>query len=246
MRINAFHRLYQHRLSISTKPFNARGAKVVRCQYCQISTANCICEFQPNIETQVATMLLVSDNEVLKPSNTGHLIVDVVKESYVYQWNRTEPDEEMLALLNNESYQPVVIFPEEYVDDRSRVIDDMKTFTHQLDLNKKLLLIFLDGSWREARKMFRRSDYLHACPVLSIRPDSVSQYLMRKSENEQHLSTAEVASLVLSEVNETKAADSLSLWFEVFKESYMLSKTRYKSDLTRPFLQKWLEFTNSK
>ncbi|MFA0706691.1 DTW domain-containing protein, partial [Vibrio sp. 10N.222.48.A3] len=28
MRIHAFHRLYQHRLSIATKPFNARGCKV--------------------------------------------------------------------------------------------------------------------------------------------------------------------------------------------------------------------------
>ncbi|MGF1755039.1 DTW domain-containing protein [Vibrio makurazakiensis] len=242
MRIHAFHRLFQHRLSLSTKPFNARGCKVVRCQHCQIKQDHCICEYQPDIDTNVAAMLIVSDNEVLKPSNTGRLIVDTIKESYVYQWNRTEPSSEMLDILNDERYQPVVVFPEDYTDDKSRVITDLSTTR---DLNKTLLFIFLDGSWREARKIFRRSEYLQNLPVLSIEPDSVSQYMMRKSDNDQHLSTAEVASLVLKQAHEVEAGEVLQLWFETFRESYMLSKTRYKSDPTMPCLKAFIEHTKS-
>ncbi|MCG9693968.1 DTW domain-containing protein [Vibrio sp. Isolate22] len=237
MRIHAFHRLYQHRLSLSTKPFNARGCKVVRCEYCKIKQDSCICEHQPDIDTNVATMLILSDNEILKPSNTGRLIVDTVKDSHVYLWHRTEPNTEMLDVLKGEKYQPVIVFPEDYTDDKSRVVQDLPQMR---DPNKKLLLIFIDGSWREARRIFRRSEYLQDLPVLSIEPESVSQYMMRKSDNEQHLSTAEVASLVLKQAGEELGAKTLQLWFEAFRESYMLSKTRYKSDPTKPSLNAFI------
>ena len=69
-------------------------------------------------------MLLVSENEVFKPSNTGRLILDTVKEGYVYQWSRTEPDQAMLSLLNHEYYQPIVVFPDEYVEDKSRLLGE--------------------------------------------------------------------------------------------------------------------------
>lgn len=230
MRVHAFHHLYQYRLDNSTKPFNARGCKVQRCQYCQVSSKYCICEHQPSIESDVAVMLIVSENEVFKPSNTGRLILDTIKEGYAYQWNRTEPDKSMLALLEDSQYQPILVFPDEYIDDKSRLVHgDAREFCG----GKKPLLIFLDGSWREARRMFRKSPYLDSLPVLSISPSTLSRYMMRRSDNEQHLATAEVASLVLDEVKEHSAAQTLHYWFETFKESYMLSKSRGKVDEQR-------------
>ncbi len=192
-------------------------------------------------------MLIVSENEVFKPSNTGRLIADTIKETYVYQWNRTEPSDEMLALLQSDDYQPVIVFPADYVDEPVRLL---KTLNPQLLMQpegnkKKWLLIFIDGSWREARKIFRRSDYLQSLPVLSITPESLSEYIMRRSDNDQHLSTAEVASLVLQQAGEHLAAECLQLWFEVFRETYMLTKTRVKTDPNRPHLQRFKEWTKT-
>ncbi|KOO03460.1 tRNA-uridine aminocarboxypropyltransferase [Vibrio nereis] len=243
MRVHAFHRLYQQRLEKSTKPFNARGCKVQRCQFCQVSEKHCICEHQPNIQSDIAVMLLVSDNEVFKPSNTGRLILDTVQEGYVFQWSRTEPDQEMLKLLSNEDYQPIVIFPDEYVDNKSRLIAGN---AREFCSDKKPLLIFLDGSWREARRIFRKSLYLDSLPVLSIQPDTISQYMMRRSDNEQHLATAEVASLVFAELKEQDAADTLTHWFEAFKESYLLSKSRGKVDEQRPALETYIRSQKEK
>lgn len=238
MRIHAFHHLYQKRLQLSTKPFNARGSKVERCPYCQIATKSCVCEHQPSIKTDCAVLLLVSENEVFKPSNTGRLILDTVEEGYVYQWSRTEPQPELLDLLSDSNYQPIVVFPEQYVEHDERVIrGDAKSIIG----GKTPLLIFLDGSWREARRIFRKSPYLDKLPVMSLSPDSVSQYMMRRSDNDQHLATAEVASLVLEQIGETEASKVLSSWFAVFRESYMNSKTRLKPDDTRPELRRHIE-----
>ncbi|MGR5131749.1 tRNA-uridine aminocarboxypropyltransferase [Vibrio alfacsensis] len=244
MRIHAFHRLYQHRQSISTKPFNARGCKVVRCTFCQVSEQFCLCDLQPNIETNIACMLIVSENEVFKPSNTGRLIADTIQETYVYQWNRTEPSDEMLALFNNDDYQPVIVFPADYVDETERLLQGLnpERLVQANGNNKKWLLIFIDGSWREARKIFRRSPFLKSLPVLSIEPESLSEYIMRRSDNEQHLSTAEVATLVFEQAGEHHAAECLQLWFEAFRETYMLTKTRIKTDHTRPQLKRFKEW----
>ncbi|UPQ89216.1 tRNA-uridine aminocarboxypropyltransferase [Vibrio sinaloensis] len=242
MRIHAFHRLYQHRLAQSTKPFIARGSKVERCLYCQVAKSNCLCDYQPDIDSDIAVMLLLSDNEVFKPSNTGRLILDTVKEGYAFQWHRTEPDPEMLALVSNPSYQPIVIFPDEYVEDEQRLIP-VDSIGPQ---GKKPLLIFIDGSWREARRIFRKSPYLDGLPVLSVEPESVSRYVMRRSDNAQHLATAEVAALVFDQMGEQHLSATLAAWFDVFKESYLHSKSRSKSDQQRPVLQAFIEATETR
>ncbi len=241
MRIHQLHTLYQARLERSTKPFNARGAKVKRCSYCQVAIPHCTCAYQPDVESELATMIIMSDNEILKPSNTGRLIADVVKETYGFEWSRTEPNEDMLAILADEKYQPVIIFPEEYVENANRLVTSFKQSTSLFNAKKKPLLIFLDGSWREARKMFRKSPYLENLPVFSVNPRVVSQYIMRKSENENHLATAEVASLVIGEAGEPNVANVLASWFDVFNEGYMLSKTRIKPDLSKPCLTAYIE-----
>ncbi|USD66585.1 tRNA-uridine aminocarboxypropyltransferase [Vibrio sp. SCSIO 43136] len=240
MRIHQVHHLYQDRLARATKPFSARGAKVKRCELCMVAKEHCICDHQPDIETDIAAMVIMSDNEILKPSNTGRLIADVVKECHAFEWSRTEPSAELLALINSPDYQPVIIFPEQYVDDRARLVHSFKQDTERFSSQPKLLLIFLDGSWKEARKMFRKSDYLQKLPVFSVEPEALSEYVLRRSENSSHLATAEVASIVLEQANQPKAAKLLASWFGVFSESYMLSKTRYKPNFEKPQLQQYI------
>ncbi|WP_165311403.1 tRNA-uridine aminocarboxypropyltransferase [Vibrio ziniensis] len=241
MRIHAFHRLYQYRLERSTKPFLARGCKIQRCAYCNVGLTHCLCQHQPDIDTQVAVLLIVSQQEVFKPSNTGRLIADIVKETYVYQWNRTEPDSQMLDLLQDPSYFPVLVFPAETEEEHARVMQEVESIA----TGKKPLLIFVDGSWREANRIVRRSPYLSHLPLISIEPQVLSQYVMRKSDNEQHLATAEVASLVLDKFGEKLGAETLRLWFETFKESYLLGKTRIKPKEEKTALKEYLQFTQS-
>ena len=143
MRIHAFHRLYKTRLDQSTKTFNARGSRVKRCHYCQVAVDYCICQYQPKVDSKVAVMLLLSTNEVFKPSNTGRLILDTIQQGFAYQWSRTEPKSEILELLSNTKYQPILVFPKQYVEDESRVITQPDLIQYR---NKVPLLIFIDGS----------------------------------------------------------------------------------------------------
>lgn len=243
MRIHSINRLVEKRLKASTKPFNARGSKVDRCLYCRVEKKYCICNLQPDVDTDIAVLILMSNSEVLKPSNTGRLIADVVKETYVYEWNRTEPEKALTAMLSSDEYFPVVVFPDEYVEDKTRLLNNIHAQQSNSESNtKKWLLIFIDSNWREARKIFRKSPYLDGLPVLSFHPDSISEYLMRKTDKDNQLSTAEVAQLALLSLGENNAAKTLDMWFKLFRESYLLSKTRLKRDFSRPAYSEYVQF----
>lgn len=218
MRIHAVHKLYDERLARSTRPFLARGGKVERCLYCMLRTHLCICSSKPDIDSQAAFMLLMYDDEVLKPSNTGRLVADLFKDTFAFIWSRTEPNPDMLALLNDPQWQPYVIFPAEYA------VPDRVAAEVSAQPDKRPLFILLDGSWAEAKKMFRKSPYLNHLPVLSIDPDKPSRYQVREATKANQLGTAEVAARIVDLYGETKNAEVLDLWFDVFRERYMTGK----------------------
>jgi DTW domain-containing protein YfiP len=222
MRIHAIHKLYQQRLSQSTRPFLARGGRIERCVNCMLLPYLCICSLKKTVPSNSAFLLLMYDDEILKPSNTGRLIADVITDTYGYIWSRTEPNKEMLTLIQDEQWQPIVIFPEEYSTPERL----LKSGGKIQNKKKRPLFILLDGSWSQAKKMFRKSPYIDNFPVLSFSPETLSRYLVRKATKENQLATAEVASLALSYLGEEKQAKALDDLFEVFKLRYLLGKER--------------------
>lgn len=224
MRIHALHTLYDHRLSQSTRPFLARGGSIARCKHCMLLPYLCICSIKQTVSSQSAFLLLMYDDEILKPSNTGRLIADLITDTHAYIWYRTEPNTKMLALLTDPQWCPIVIFPAEYAT-QERVLPIESSIPSILK-DKRPLFILLDGTWAQAKKMFRKSPYLDQFPVLSFAPEKLSQYIVRKATKECQLATAEVASLVLDSLGETDNAHLLTLLFSTFKENYLLGKSR--------------------
>ncbi len=55
----------------------------------------------------------------------------------------------------------------------------------------------LDGTWPEARKMFRKSPYLDNLPVISVDLSRLSAYRLREAQAEGQYCTAEVAIALL-------------------------------------------------
>ena len=90
----------------------------------------------------------------------------------------------------------------------------------------------LDGTWTEARKMFRKSPYLDALPVISVDLSRVSTYRLREAHAEGQYCTAEVAIALLDLAGDTQAASALSSHFSCFRERYLAGKTVHKGSVT--------------
>ena len=120
---HAVARLRTARLARSTRPFLARGGpRGERCEACRLRPSHCMCALRPELGTRAAFCLLMHDSEPLKPSNTGWLIADVVKDTFAYGWSRTEIAPQLQALLNDPQWQPFVVFPGEYAQPPERVV----------------------------------------------------------------------------------------------------------------------------
>ena len=172
--------------------------------------------------------LLMADIEPLKPSNTGWLVADVVTDTFAFSWSRTEVSPQLLALLADPQWQPYVVFPGEFVTP-SRVVHDLHKSTETV-ASKRPLFILLDGTWSEARKMFRKSPYLDAFPVLSLAPEQISRYQLRRSHREDHFCTSEVAALCLALADEAHVAQILDAYLDVFSEHYVRAKQQLPTD----------------
>jgi len=216
---NSVLALRQKQIASARREYKARGSKLSRCERCLLSAHLCICDnLQTADDCQSAVCLIMYHNESFKPSNTGRLIADVVPDNYAFRWDRTAPDPALLDLLNDEKYQPIVVFPADNVEPH-RVIS-----TVEREPFKKPLFIFLDGTWREAKKMFRKSEYLNAFPVLSVSPEAMSDYKLRVAPHAHQLGTAEVACVVLAEADEHSAATKLTKHFVDFRDAYLKGK----------------------
>jgi len=213
------------RLARSTKPFLARGGfKRERCTGCRLVPSHCMCSLRPSMATRAGVCLLMADIEPLKPSNTGWLIADVVRDTFAFGWARTETDPALLALLADPQWQPFVVFPGEYAAPE-RVVQDVA-----VDEGKRPLFVLLDATWSEARKMFRKSPYLDRLPVLSLRPEEVSRYVLRRSRRDDHFCTSEVAALCLQLAGEARASAVLSAWLDVFTHHYVQARNQLPVD----------------
>ncbi len=215
--INSVLALRTQQLQKTTKPFNARGSRVLRCEHCLLPQADCLCAKKPQPCARSAFLLLMYTGECFKPTNTGRLIADVASDNHAFVWDRTQPDPALLALLADPRYQPIVIFPTQYAEP-SRCIDQPVTD------GKIPLFIMLDGTWREAKKMFNKSPYLAAFPVLGIQPATASCYQLREAAHLHQLCTAEVAVEILKLADDHQAAAALAEYFQQFRQHYIAGK----------------------
>ncbi len=222
---HAVARLRDERLAKSLKPFVARGSRAPRCLRCRVPFSHCLCPWLPRVDSECGVCLLMHDIEPLKPSNTGWLIADVVLDTFAFTWQRTGVDPRLLDLLADPQWQPLVIFPGEYATPQ-RVVERVERQPDQ-----RPLFILLDATWTEARKMFRKSPYLDGLPVLSLQPEALSRYRLRRSTRSDHLCTAEVAALCLELAGDSAAANTLDAWLDVFTEHYLGAKHHRQPDL---------------
>ena len=166
----------------------------------------------------------MADIEALKPSNTGWLVADVVADTFAFGWARTEVDPALLALLVDEQWQPYLVFPGEFAAPE-RVVTEVHA-----SMTKRPLFVLLDGTWPEARKMFRRSPYLDKLPVLSLQSEQLSSYKLRRSQRDAHFCTSEVAAMCLALAGDSLAAQALEAYLDVFTHHYLQAKQQLPVD----------------
>ncbi len=221
----------------ATRPRLDRGSpRKERCAGCRLAPTHCMCALRTVVPTRAGVCLVMAEFEPLKPSNTGWLIADVVPDTAAFGWSRMHVDPALLDLLADPQWQPYVVFPGEFAAPE-RVVTDLLpggmapgAGADARRPGRRPLFVLLDGTWSEARKIFRKSPYLDRFPVLSLRPDQLSRYRLRRSTHEHHFCTSEVAALCLALAGELPAAQTLEAYLDVFSSRYLRARQSVPPD----------------
>lgn len=215
--VNSVRILRKQQLLTSTREFKARGSALKRCPDCLLAESRCVCQLIQASQSRFGVCMVMYHAEYFKPSNTGQLICDAVQDNFAFRWQRTEIVPELMALLADPTWYPIVIFPHDNVEKDVQIhqvpsVDELS--------GRRPLLVFLDGTWRQAKKMYIKSPYLQSFPVLQISGIEKGAYQLRESQHDHHLSTIEVATEIFMQNKEVTIADNLKYLFQTFKAGY--------------------------
>ena len=146
---------------------------------CFLSEINCLCTFRPKLEVNASFAILYHPNEIHRKSNTGLLISSTIAGTKSFIWDRCNPPVDFLELIANKNVKPWLIFPGSARNKPTANSEDEEQTGNQ----RQNLFILIDGTWREASKMVRRSPVLFNLSRIELQIDESSQYQLRRNQS---------------------------------------------------------------
>ncbi|MGH4123879.1 MAG: tRNA-uridine aminocarboxypropyltransferase [Clostridium sp.] len=184
------------------------------CNKCGLPKINCICTRAPQIKTNAKIWILSTEREFYRPSNTARLLKLINPHSTeIFLWERTNKPEKLIENINNENYETYLLFPVEDNQAQCRKVEYKNT-------GKIPAFILIDGTWKEAAKILRKSDYLKKLPRISLEPNFKSRYDLRRGAKEGNLCTIEAAIEVLKINKEIENSQFIDEFYKLFLRSY--------------------------
>ena len=184
------------------------------CNKCGLPIINCVCDKAPKIKTDARIWILSTEKEFYRASNTARLLKIVNPHSTeIFLWERTKIPEKLVSNLNNEMYDTFLLFPVENCEIMSRKVEYKST-------DKVPVFIIIDGTWKEARKIIRRSAYLEKLPIISLEPNFKYKYDLRRGAKSGNLCTIEAAIEVLKINGEIDNSQVINEFYDLFLKSY--------------------------
>lgn len=231
---NSVLALRAYEIAQSTKPFMARGYKLKRCQRCLLAERLCVCQDVKIVESKHRMLLIMYRGEAIKPSNTGRLIAEVLPNTLAFQWSRTAENTQLIEAIEDKNYKSYLVFPALYANNAllnaqqgtvGTIKRDVVTQFAENDKQPKQFIL-LDGTWSEAKKMFRKSPYLNHLPLLSFDDLNLTDYLLRDASREEQHGTASAAMAALHTAGDEEASEALRVFTLKFMQNYISIKAR--------------------
>ncbi len=155
------------------------------CQKCTKPCNSCICAFISTIKNAWPIHILQHPNEEKHAIGTAKIAQLCLSNCITHSVkNQAKIDAALTSIIG---LHPLLIFP-----------SNNSTSVDSLAANEPRPLIFIDATWRKAKRMLHESALLASLPKLILQPTTPSNYRIRKSPNADALSTVEAIADTLS------------------------------------------------
>ena len=149
---------------------------------------------------------MIHPKEARNRVGTGRMASLCLEDSVLIEGVGADLDENprLIELLNNPGLWPCVLYPGP--DAQPRVPRHAES--------RRPLVIVIDGTWHQARRMIGRSRLLKGLPRMGLNPVKPSDYRIREQPRRECLSTIEAIHAVVEQESQTREHDRL---IEVFQ-----------------------------
>ena len=156
-----------------------------RCARCRMPGMQCWCAHVHPVRCKTRFLILQHDHEARRTVSTGRMALLSVPGTVLRVGLDFSGDTIVNAMLQDPKYCPLLLSPGEGAQDLASVASTLRS--HAEDI----LLVILDGTWAQARRMRRLSRNLHALPRVVFTPRAVSEFAVRRQPAAHCASTLE-------------------------------------------------------
>ena len=190
------------------------------CPECGLETTWCCCNQITPHRCGVSIVLLLNENEPARPTTTSRIIQKALPETQTFIWQRTSQPDALLKQIETPNTDAWLLFPADRPEMKKRVREFSRTD------RKNTLIIVPDGTWKEVRKIVRKSPWLEQLPILALAPQKPTQYTLRRNAHPGQLCSAEALSEALIQIGEAKAGQTLHNAFDLFMGAFNQQQKR--------------------
>lgn len=182
MNLADFLRVREERRAKATPPFD-------KCLSCNRSKPMCYCHLVEGFESDPQFVILIHPIEHKRRVASGRMAHCCLKNSMLLRGADFSRNEKLDRLLADPSKHCVVLYPGLNSLNLSPLTFEERR--RQLEPDKQLVLIVIDGTWGTANKMLASNEIISKLPRVCFSPRQPSNFRIRKQPKPQCVSTIE-------------------------------------------------------
>ncbi len=180
---------------LNTPSLNARY-----CPLCQKAKKACICHVIKHIPCDIPILILQHPSEAKKPIGTAKIASLSLPLCTIYSGEDFTTHSALNKKINEGEYEYMLLYPHENAIDIATIMTNKK----EIQKEKKIGLIVIDGTWKKAFKIWSLSKNLHPLPKVMLTGSEKGNYQIRKSSKKNSLATVEAIYQALSTLTQNK------------------------------------------
>ncbi len=194
-----------------------------RCLRCFRPHKLCFCDSITPISHDTAVLILQHRRERFHPFNTARIVSESLRHCELLVAYNSELAEQFAA---KELHDNVGLL---YPGATSRLLTELPV--HQ----RPSQLVVIDGTWHQAKTLFRDIPRLHSLPQYRLAPATPGRYRIRREPNEHALSTLEatVAALMAVEPDNTELSRLIETFDRMIEDQIGKSTASWRKNLKR-------------
>lgn len=200
-----------------------RASQGKRCLKCKIHHTLCFCHEIQTMETRSRVSIIMHHRERYLTSNTANLATMVLPKAQICLRGLPEKPFTFSDLKIEPEEKALYLFPHE----NAVVLDH--DFLEQYK-NQRFHLVVPDGTWTQAVKCYRREKELECIQCVKLPAGKPGRYRLRKSSDENKLSTFEAISRALGILENNQDLEiKMDEMFDIMVEKVIRGRTAFEN-----------------